>query len=1074
MALASASLSQAASTYTPVAIQPSSYNQDAIVESNATPVLKAVTTASVDSGTANTASTWYEIGYDSANPTFGLPAANTVVTARDNANYTFRMPPSYTANNGILIDTAVTTGTFTLTAPAAYNRLSFACAGGNGGDVIGVQVNHADSTFETLSFGCPDWFSGSGVIIATQGRMNNNITHAVETDGDNPRIYFRDIVLSNTNSAVTSIVLTYVSGQASSHNDIMAVSGATTPGGPVGPIAVTGYTYDFVVEATAAKRAQLVSQTIVAGTNVFATSQTMDNDGNTGFAFYEKGYNFNLINNLPYTYGNPGVDAIAQSSGIPRHGTTFTNATGDHVFTMAPDYTTNDVVWLSPTVTNATITFVTPTAASALSFLDAAGNGPVVPSVVIHHQNGNSETNTITIVDWFSGITPIYIPNGRVDTGSGQFSQVTSNNVGADRLFSSDIPVADPVSPITSIDLIYTNTVGGRAGIFAVSATAGAVAPIFTLQPVNTNLYAGNTFGFVVQASGTAPITFQWQKGTNGVFVNLNNGGNVSGATTSNLTVTAAVYPTDGADYRVIASNAGGSVISSVATATLFTTGTDVTQPGDPITSFGTALFGDGAPSHIIDNDLGTKFGANVTGPCGVVITPNAGPTIVTGMRFYTANDSTGRDPADYKLEGSINGGASYTLIASNLMTLPDGRNTAGALDPLVTFVKEVSFPNTNGYTSYRLTFSHYKGDPGQTSCQLGDLELLGVTTTLPVLVTAPANAKAFVGSPLTITATASGSPTPTARWQKQIGGVFTDLTDAGTISGSHTTSLTINPTAYSDIGQFRLIATNTAASVTSSVVQVMIFSTAVDITVPTDVVTDFGNTSPFADTPAGAVDNTFSTAINHGSGQNNGGGGAGFPPFAGPVGLVITPAASPTVLSGIRFYTGTDGIEEDPADFKLEGSDNGGVSYTTLVPTTALSLPLDRNDLALAVDPLSTAVQEIHFSNSQAHKSYRLTFNNTRDNSTAIVLSIGEIELLGVQVPTITSSVFSGGNLNITGSGGTPGGSFSVLASASVTAPLSSWTVATTGTFDFSGGFTASLPVNLANPARFFVIKIP
>ena len=38
---------------------------------------------------------------------------------------------------------------------------------------------------------------------------------------------------------------------------------------------------------------------------------------------------------------------------------------------------------------------------------------------------------------------------------------------------------------------------------------------------------------------------------------------------------------------------------------------------------------------------------------------------------------------------------------------------------------------------------------------------------------------------------------------------------------------------------------------------------------------TDFGNTSPFADTPAGAFDNTFSTVINHGSGQNNGGGGA-------------------------------------------------------------------------------------------------------------------------------------------------------------------------------------------------------
>jgi len=138
LGLAGASISQAASPYLPVPITATSYNQDAIVESNATPRLDVVTTATVDQGTNNGANTWFEQGYDVANPGNGLPPANTVFAAQDNANYSFRTPPTYVGPNGILIDTVVTSGTFTLTTPAAYTLLSFLGSGGNGGDVIGV------------------------------------------------------------------------------------------------------------------------------------------------------------------------------------------------------------------------------------------------------------------------------------------------------------------------------------------------------------------------------------------------------------------------------------------------------------------------------------------------------------------------------------------------------------------------------------------------------------------------------------------------------------------------------------------------------------------------------------------------------------------------------------------------------------------------------------------------------------------------------------------------------------------------------------------------------------------------
>lgn len=1077
LALASASSSQAAA-YLPVPITATSYNQDAIVESNATPRLDVVTTATVDQGTNNGANTWFEIGYDTANPGNGLPAAGSVITAQDNANYSFRMPPTYVGPNGILIDTAVTSGTFTLTTPAAYTLLSFIGSGGNGGDVIGVRVNHQDGTFEVGSFGCPDWFGGSGIAFTAGGRCQSPVTFTTETDGANPRIYFRDITLTNTTSPVTSIVLSYVSGQASSHNDILGVSGATTPGGAVTPITVTGYTYDFVVEASAAKRGRVTSQVIVDGTNQWATTVTYDNDTDTGFTFYERGHDFNMINNGPVNPNNPVVVAIAQASGIPVHGSTFSTPAGDHSYTMAPDYTTNDVVWVSPVVSNATMTLVTPAAYTALSFLDAAGNGPVFPTVIVHHQNGNSETNSIKIVDWFDTSPPAYIPNGRVAADSGQWSQQTSATNGADRLFFTDLPLADTASPVTSIDVVYTNTTG-RAGIFALAGSTGPVAPIFTQQPVSTNTYTGTPISFSVAVIGTAPFTYQWQKGTNGVFANLSNGGTISGATSPTLVISSVAFA-DAADYRVIVSNGGGSVPSGVATAFLFSALTDVTQPGDPITFFGGSLFSDGAVSQAIDNNLGAKWGAGTSLPVGCVVTPSVGATVVTGLRVYTANDTTGRDPSDYKLEGSTDNGATYTLIASNSLALPgdvngnDSRNSAGTPNPLTSFVVEKDFPNSNGYTSYRLTFSHLKGGDGFGSFQIAEFELLGVTTNLPLVVNVPSSAKAYQGTALFINATVTGNPAPTSRWQKQAGASFTDLHDGGTISGSQTATLTINPTAFSDAGNYRIIATNTQGAVTSGVVVVSIYDTNVDVTQPGDPTTDFGNTSTTVANPLLAFDDAFDAFVTRGSGLNN---NAGFPPFGGPVGLVITPTMGATVVSALRIYTGPDGAASDPADVKLEGSNDGGTTFTTILPDTALSLPDDRNTFGPSPDPLNTAVQELRFANSQAFTTYRLTFNHVKDGNNTYFMSIGDIELLGVAGvvrPAIGGFARVGGNFNISGSGGIPNTSFSVLTNGNITAPVASWGTNTTGTFDNSGNFSVSLPISAANPRLFYLIKTP
>ncbi len=81
--------------------------------------------------------------------------------------------------------------------------------------------------------------------------------------------------------------------------------------------------------------------------------------------------------------------------------------------------------------------------------------------------------------------------------------------------------------------------------------------------PHDTNVLAGSNATFNVSAR-TAPLSYRWQfNGTD-----LANGGRISGATSSNLLITAVV-PSDAGGYRVVVSNSTSVVTSSVAALTV-------------------------------------------------------------------------------------------------------------------------------------------------------------------------------------------------------------------------------------------------------------------------------------------------------------------------------------------------------------------------------------------------------------------------------------------------------------------------------------------------------------------------
>ncbi|MDB6110568.1 MAG: hypothetical protein JWR69_2318, partial [Pedosphaera sp.] len=520
LALTLASVARA--DFAPIALTPSSYNADVVVE-NTVPALGNNTSATTDQGTNNTGNGWYEIGYNANSPASGLPAAGSTFVSASFTNHSYTMAPSYTTNNAWLIDTGVTNATITLVTPAAYTNLSFLITSGNGGGTVAYKIHHADATTESGTFICSDWFGGVNPAFISFGRVNvisgNFDTQGSITSPGNPRLYGRDVTVVNTASPITSIDLAYSSGAANVHNQVYALSGATAAGPTWSPIAVTGHTYDLVVEAGGVHRGP-----------TGATTQSMDNDVNGVNAWYEKGYHKFLL------YAN---------TGLPVAGSTITNASAtDHAYKFAPDYTQNNVAYLNPTNAIVTQTLVTPTAYSALSFLNSSGNGPRNIDVLINHADGSSETHTFVSLDWFNGAASVLGTSGRVEVDTKQFNNLTATPNSNPKLFAAEFILNNTVSPITNIVLSSTN-LGGRTAIFAVSGTAGAAAPIFSLQPQPLILSPGLIANFTASVSGTAPLTLQWQKGTNGIYVNVVNGGTISGAATTNLTITGVVAGDD-------------------------------------------------------------------------------------------------------------------------------------------------------------------------------------------------------------------------------------------------------------------------------------------------------------------------------------------------------------------------------------------------------------------------------------------------------------------------------------------------------------------------------------------------
>jgi len=97
------------------------------------------------------------------------------------------------------------------------------------------------------------------------------------------------------------------------------------------------------------------------------------------------------------------------------------------------------------------------------------------------------------------------------------------------------------------------------AGCGGSSSMVQDAVPSITTQPSNQSVVVGQTATFSVAATGTTPLSYQWQKGTTPI----------AGATSASYTTPATISADNGAQFQVVVSNSVGSTTSSAATLTV-------------------------------------------------------------------------------------------------------------------------------------------------------------------------------------------------------------------------------------------------------------------------------------------------------------------------------------------------------------------------------------------------------------------------------------------------------------------------------------------------------------------------
>lgn len=407
------------------------------------------------------------------------------------------------------------------------------------------------------------------------------------------------------------------------------------------------------------------------------------------------------------------------------------------------------------------------------------------------------------------------------------------------------------ITGATSERLEVSNLNGADAGSYQVILSAGEhwlTSRVATLlvsdpriippNPMHQSVNPGATTSFAVAGAGSPPLTFQWQK--NGVP--LADGGNVSGATTTNL-VLSNVTAADGGSYRLMISNAYGVAFSGAATLTVYRVPQISTQPASRTNLAGTVA------SFQITVSGNTAFEYQWF-RAAEALTNGLKYAGVTGNILYVSN----------VLGGDV--GGYYCVVSNFLGATTSSVATLVVVDPVITnspanIVTNVGTPVSFGVVAVGtppLAYQWFKdglalaeGGPltGTTSAvltlhsaQLADAgayhavvsNSFGTATSAvatltvgdPILVSAPVSRTVNLGETATFTTVVRGSPPLAYQWFR----------DGVPVPGAEQESFSVTNAQAADSGsRWHVVVTNTSGALTTSPVYLVVNTALADPT---------------------------------------------------------------------------------------------------------------------------------------------------------------------------------------------------------------------------------------------------
>jgi uncharacterized repeat protein (TIGR03803 family) len=440
---------------------------------------------------------------------------------------------------------------------------------------------------------------------------------------------------------------------------------------------------------------------------------------------------------------------------------------------------------------------------------------------------------TLTTLLTFSGIWPSPA-NPAVALTLGNDGNFYGTTVGGGYWAGGTIFQVTPNGALTTLASFYSFggdnyplalTLGNDGNFYGLTYESGAgywsvfrllMTPTFSLQPQSLTNNAGGTVTFTC---GTIlqQVAFQWQE--NGT--NLTDGGNISGATTSALSITS-ISNADAAIYSVLVSNAEGSVLSSNATLTVIDPPSITAQPTNLLVlagsnvAFGVILSGT-APfnyqwlfnsTNLLSGWTSTytilSVGTNNAGNYSVLVSNAAGSitssvAALTVVLSPTSQTRYASSTATFKVTAITPEPLSYQW-QKNGVNLTNGGNISGATNSTLT-IASISDADAANYSA--VVDDAYSGVTTSAAELTVNDSLFFVAQPLSQMVRA--------GIMVTFTATAYGAPPFVFQWS------FNRTPVSSTSTGANFSSLTLTNVGTDQAGNYTVEVFNGTGNLTSS-----------------------------------------------------------------------------------------------------------------------------------------------------------------------------------------------------------------------------------------------------------------